>query len=74
MRKLVPNRVNATREKNTLGNCSDCCDWERVRRFYPICITTGDTSKTNSTQALLRQGVVCLYATSFFSASVYLWL
>lgn len=48
-------------------------DKEQVWRVYSICITTGDTSKTNRTQALLKQGAVCLHAASFFRATVYLW-
>lgn len=61
------NHVNMTQKNNgkQFVFC-DCWDWERVWRVYPICITTGDTNKINSTQALLRQGVLCLQVTFFF--------
>ncbi len=65
------NRVNTTQRND--GEQFGLLRLRRERRVYPICIITGDTNKTNSTGALLRQGVVCLNVNSVFSANVYLW-
>lgn len=46
---------------------------KEYEEFIPSCIITRDTNKTNSTLALLRQGVMFACA-SFFSMSMYFWL